>query len=144
MKQQLVQTQTPAEEESEHHAADILKDKEQQLLQREKEIEELRQKLEQQVAAPAIVIQSDENKAEILAHKEQLLKEKEALLEEQKRQMEEKAPQIELVAQQLEALKSEVSLPYFFMGGGRLNNKLLCRIKMLSINLLPKKKNLRN
>ncbi|KAI7891937.1 uncharacterized protein EV154DRAFT_463336 [Mucor mucedo] len=79
-----------------------------QLLLREKEIEELRIKLQQQ-EVPAIVIQDDEidSKAEILAQKEKLLQEKEAKLEEQKRMMEEQVPQIEQVAMQLEALKSQ-------------------------------------
>lgn len=82
-----------------------------QLLLREKEIEELRIKLQQQ-EVPAIVIQDDEidSKAEILAQKEKLLQEKEAKLEEQKRMMEEQVPQIEQVAMQLEALKSQVSI----------------------------------
>lgn len=83
----------------------------QKLLMREKEIEELRIKLQE---LPAIVVQDEDSKAEILAQKEKQLEEKEAKLEEQKRMMEEQVPQIEQVAMQLEALKSQVIFFFFF------------------------------
>ncbi|KAI8647935.1 hypothetical protein BD408DRAFT_408017 [Parasitella parasitica] len=123
LKQQLNQSsQVPAaapEEqinEKNEEEVNLLKTKEEQLLLREKEIEELRIRLEEQQLnipvsppPPAIFIQSEEqeNKAEILAQKEKLLEEKEAKLEEQKRMMEEKKPMIEEAAMQLEALKTE-------------------------------------
>ncbi|KAI9472287.1 MAG: hypothetical protein EXX96DRAFT_597310 [Benjaminiella poitrasii] len=116
LKQQLSnqtsQVQTPVEEES-----SLLKTKEELLLQREKEIEELRVKLEGQEklretsASPSIVIHSDEeNKEDILAEREKELKEREAALEEQRRLMEAKLPQIDDVATQLEALKLQKEL----------------------------------
>lgn len=78
------------------------------MLQREKEIEELRSKLEQlNTSPPSNVAQSD--KEEELAEKQRLLEQKEAELEEQKRLMEEKAPEIDQVAQQLEELKQQAS-----------------------------------
>jgi adenine-specific DNA glycosylase len=96
------------EQEEQEAKLRMLKTKEEELLLREKEIEQLRVQLEN---TPAIVIQPDEeqeNKAEILAQKERSLQEKEAQLEEQKRLMEEKVPGIDQVALQLEALKAEV------------------------------------
>ncbi|KAG2236288.1 hypothetical protein INT48_001351, partial [Thamnidium elegans] len=102
LKQQLtVSHDRPAQHQQEEEE---LKKQEEQLLLREKEIEELRIKLEQQ-QIPSIVIQQDEQKAEILAQKEKLLLEKEAELEEQKRLIDEKVPHIDQVASQLEDLK---------------------------------------
>ncbi|KAI7901635.1 SH3-binding, glutamic acid-rich protein-domain-containing protein [Cokeromyces recurvatus] len=111
LKQQLSnqasQAQTPSEEEEEENR--LLKTKEELLAQREKEIEELRVKLEEQekcrlaTASPSIMIQSDEES--LLAEKEKELKEREAALEEQKRRLESEAPQIDEVATQLEVLK---------------------------------------
>lgn len=64
----------------------LLKDKEEQLTLRDKEIEALREQLDV------------------------LVEEKEAQLEEKKRIMDEKEPQIEQVAKQLELLKLEVNI----------------------------------
>ncbi|GAA5813093.1 hypothetical protein MFLAVUS_006561 [Mucor flavus] len=103
LKQQLtVSHDRPAHQQQQDE--EDLKKQEEQLLLREQEIEELRIKLEQQ-QIPSIVIQQDEQKAEILAQKEKLLLEKEAELEEQKRLIDEKVPHIDQVASQLEALK---------------------------------------
>lgn len=96
-----VDAEKQAKEQDEQEAKlKILKTKEEELLIREKEIEQLRVQLEN---TPAIVIQPDE-----LAQREKILEEKEAYLEEQKRLMEQEAPNIEQVAMQLETLKTEV------------------------------------
>ncbi|KAI8078937.1 uncharacterized protein B0P05DRAFT_104049 [Gilbertella persicaria] len=102
---------TEEAEDKEVQRLELLKSKEEQLLQREKEIEELRIKLEERSLSPsppAIVVQSEDvSKAEELAQKEKLLEERAAQLEEQKRLMEEQVPQLDQVASQLEALKTE-------------------------------------
>ncbi|KAI8976035.1 hypothetical protein BDB01DRAFT_908494 [Pilobolus umbonatus] len=105
LKSQLGQQSSHTEE---HHEPDEeflqnLKEKEEQLLKREREIEELRVKLENQPPPPAIVIEDHHIKEEALAEREKELEEKEAQL--QKRMLEE--AHIEDVASQLELLKNE-------------------------------------
>jgi hypothetical protein len=102
-KAELEELKQQLEEQSNDKSVTDLKEREEQLLLYEKEIEQLKVRLQNESPTP-----ESEQKAEILAEKEKELQEKEAKLKEQERIMDEKVPEIEHVAMQLEELKIQV------------------------------------
>ena len=91
-----------------------LQDKEQQLEQREKELEDLRERLQAEKNVPNIVIKDED---ESLAERERALEEKEQALkkEREKWEMEKSQNNIDGAVEQLEKLKLEVKYALFMV-----------------------------